>query len=288
MSQPPYPPYGQPGPEPQGGNQPPSYPPSQPTSGGAYQGGNYQGGTYGGGTSHSPTPPSEPSYQAPPPPGGGYPPPGGGYPGQPGAPGQPYGAPPKKKGGALKVVLIVVGVVLLLCIGGGVFAFIKGKDKVENVVAASKISVVEPEKLGNRAKVSDPTLQTSVDALDTEMKNIKGTTSSVGAIYGDVKKQDLVMVAAASTLSGTAQSRFDEFTTGLSTGGLSADKLTDTAPGPLGGIAKCGDSETGGVPTAICVWSDQGSVGMVMMLFKKKASLEKEFVSIRGQIEQKA
>jgi len=288
MSQPPYPPYGQPGPEPQGGNQPPSYPPSQPTSGGAYQGGNYQGGTYGGGTYQSPTPPSEPSYQAPPPPGGGYPPPGGGYPGQPGVPGQPYGAPPKKKGGALKVVLIVVGVVLLLCIGGGVFAFIKGKDKVENVVAASKISVVEPEKLGNRAKVSDPTLQTSVEALDTEMKNIKGTTSSVGAIYGDVKKQDLVMIAAASTLSGTAQSRFDEFTTGLNTGGLSADKLTDTAPGPLGGIAKCGDSETGGVATAICVWSDQGSVGMVMMLFKKKAALEKEFVSIRGQIEQKA
>jgi len=281
MSQPPYPSYGQPGPDPQGGNQPPSYPPPpQPSSGGAYQGGGHEApGGY------------------PPPPAGGYspqpgaypPPPGGGYPGQPAAPGQqPYGVPPKKKGGALKVVLIVLGVVLLLCIAGGVFAFIKGKDKVEDVVAASKISVVEPAQLGGRDKVTDPSLQGTVQSLDTEMKNIKGTTSSVGAIYGDLEKQDVVLIAAASTLQGTAQSRYDEFTQGMNTGGFSTEKLTDTDPGPLGGIAKCGDSTAGGVPTAVCVWSDQGSVGMVAMLFKKKADLEKEFVSIRGQIEQKA
>jgi flagellar basal body-associated protein FliL len=201
---------------------------------------------------------------------------------------QPYGAPPKKKGGALKVVLIVLGVFLLLCIAGGIFAFVKGKDKVEDVVAASKISVVEPAQLGGRDKVTDPTLQSTVESLDTEMKNIKGTTSSVGAIYGDLQKQDVVLIAAASTLQGTAQSRYDEFTTGMNSGGFSTDKLTDTEPGPLGGIAKCGDSTAGGVPTAVCVWSDQGSVGMVAMLFKKKADLEKEFVSIRGQIEQKA
>jgi len=286
MSQPPYPPYGQPGPDPQGGNQPPSYPPSQPTSGGSYQGGNYQGGSYESGGYQAPPPPPNQGY---PPLGAGYPAPDASYPGQPGIPGQqPYGAPPKKKGGALKIVLIVVGVVLLLCVAGGVVAFLKGKDAVENVVAAAKITVVEPAKLGDREKVSDPSLQASVQSLDTEMKNIQGTTSSVGAIYGDLKKQDVVMIAAASTLQGTAQSRFDEFTAGLKSGGFSTDKLTDTTAGPLGGIAKCGDSSAGGVPTAVCVWSDQGSVGMVAMLFKKKADLEKEFVSIRGQIEQKA
>jgi hypothetical protein len=296
MSQPPYPPYGQPGPDPQRGDQPPSYPPSQPTSGGSYQGGGYQGGTYGGGGYQAPQPGQDGGYHPdqgypPPPPGQGegYPPPGGGYPGQPGAPGQPqYGAPPKKKGGALKIILIVLAVVLVLCVTGGVIAFIKGKDKVEDVVAASKITVVEPAELAGRSKVSDPSLQSTVQSLDSVTKDIKGSTSSVGAIYGDPKKKDLVIVVAASSLTGTAQSRYDDFTSGLSGSGFSADKFTDTAPGPLGGIAKCGDGSTGGTQTAVCVWSDQGSVGMVMMLFKKKADLEKEFVTMRGQIEHKA
>jgi len=284
MSQPPYP-YGQPGPDPQGGNQPPSYPPPpQPSSGGAYQGGGHEApGGY-------PPPPAggySPQPGAyPPPPGG---PPGGGYPGQPGAPGQqPYAVPPKKKGGALKVVLIVLGVVLLLCIAGGVFAFIKGKDKVEDVVAASKISVTEPAQLGGRDKVTDPSLQSTVESLDTEMKNIKGTTSSVGAIYGDLEKQDVVLIAAASTLQGTAQSRYDEFTQGMNTGGFSTEKLTDTDPGPLGGIAKCGESSQASVKMAVCVWSDNGSTGMFAMLFKSKADLEKEFVTLRGEVEKKA
>jgi hypothetical protein len=311
MSQPPYPPYG-PGPDPEGGgNQPPSYPQSPPTSGGSYQGGSYQGGGHqgggyqgggyqgggyqGGGYQGGGYSPEQGGYQAPPPPSGygaqgGYPAPeGGGYP-PPGMPGQqPYGAPPpKKKGGALKIVLIVVGVVLLVCVAGGIFVFVTSKDKVENVVAASKISVVEPTTLGGRQKVTDPQLQDSVDALDSSMKSIKGTTSSVGSIYGNLKKQDVVMIAAASTLTGTQQSRFDEFTKGLTEGGFSTNSLVDTDPGPLGGIAKCGDSSAAGVPTAVCVWSDQGSVGMVAMLFKKKAQLEKEFVALRGEIEKKA
>jgi hypothetical protein len=39
---------------------------------------------------------------------------------------------------------------------------------------------------------------------------------------------------------------------------------------------------------ALCVWSDNGSIGMIAMLFKDKAALEKEFVSMRGQIEKKS
>ena len=280
MSQPPYSPYGQPDPNEGGGYQPPSYPPA---AGGSYQGGTYgspqPGGSFGGYQGSQ-----QGGYGAPSE--GGYPPPGGGYP----PPGQaPYGAPPpKKKGGALKIVLIVVGVILLLCIGGGVFAYFKTKDTVENVVAASKITVVAPATLAGRDKVSDPQLQGSVDSLDSEMKNIGGATSSVAAIYGDLQKQDAVMVAAASTLKGTQQSRFDEFSAGLNSGGFSTKNLADTDPGPLGGIAKCGDSSIAGTKTAVCIWSDQGSTGMIAMLFKSKADLVKEFVTMRGQIEKKA
>jgi hypothetical protein len=39
---------------------------------------------------------------------------------------------------------------------------------------------------------------------------------------------------------------------------------------------------------AICIWSDNGSAGMFLMFFKKKADLEKEFVTLRGEVEKKA
>ena len=245
-----------------------SQPPYQPYPGepGPESGGGYQ-------------PPAAPgSY---PPPGGQYPPVGGGVP--------QYGmAPaPKKKSSALKIVLIVVGVVALVCIAGGVVTFFAAKDKVEEVIDAAKISVVEPETLAGRPKVSDPSLQSTVSGLDSEMAKIPGSTASVGAIYGDPVAQDLVMIAAASSISGSAQSRFDDFTTGLGQGGFAVEGMTDTEPGPLGGIAKCGDSETSGLSMAVCVWSDNGSVGMIAMMFKKKADLEKEFVTMRGEIEQK-
>ncbi|MEV6631216.1 hypothetical protein AB0M54_10735 [Actinoplanes sp. NPDC051470] len=302
MSQPPYPPQPQ---EPYG------QPYGQPSQDGGYgqpsQGGTYgqpsQGGAYGQPQSGDPY--AQPSSGAPqgyPPPGQssgapqGYPPPGGGgYPPPPpegGAPqfgGPPAGGPPpKKKSSALKITLIVVAVVAVLCaVGIGAVVFF-AKDKVEEVVDGAKITVAAPATLGGRAKITDPTVASAADELDKELGKVGGATSSVGAMYGNVQKQDIVMVAAASTVSGSAQARFDEFTSGMASGGMSAQNMTDTDPGPLGGIAKCGDTTQQDVKMAVCVWSDNGSTGMFAMFFKTKAQLEKEFVTLRGEVEKKA
>ena len=131
-------------------------------------------------------------------------------------------------------------------------------------------------------------MQSSVTSLDGVMSNVPGATGSVGGIYGDPSKQDIVMVVAASSINGSAQSRYDEFSSGLTGGGVKIENLADTDPGPLGGIAKCGDTDSSGVAMAICVWSDNGSTGMFAMLFKKKADLEKEFVALRGEVEHKS
>jgi hypothetical protein len=295
MSQPPYPPNPQ-EPSSGGGYQPPQPPPyGQPAYGepGYGQPGYGQPG-YGQPSYGQPSPYGQPSYGPPSygqqpeygqQPDYGQPP---GFPGQqPGMP-PPYGAPPRKKSSALKIILIVVGVIAVLCIGGGVVAFFAAKDKVSDVVDASRTRVVEPATLGGRPKVTDPTVSGSVSGLDSELAKVPGATGSVGALYGDPQKQDLVMVAAASSITGSAQSKYDDFTSGMSASGFPASNLKDTEPGPLGGIAKCGDGETAGVPMAVCVWSDNGSVGMLAMLFKKSANLEKEFVAMRGQIERKS
>ncbi|GAA3343418.1 hypothetical protein GCM10020358_42580 [Amorphoplanes nipponensis] len=301
MSQPPYQPNpGEPGPE--GGYQPPAAPGSYPPPGqGSYPPPGQ--GSYPPPGQGSYPPPDQGSYPPPgqgsyPPPGQGayppgadpnaYPPPNAGFPGQ-GAPQYGTVQPPKKKSSALKIVLIVVGVVALLCVAGSVVAFVAAKDKVEQVVDATKITVVEPATLGGRPKASDPTLQSSISGLDGIMSNMPGATGSVGGIYGDLQKQDVVMVAAASSINGSAQDRFDAMTQGLGgSGGMKVDDFTDTEPGPLGGIAKCGETNSAGVPMAICVWSDNGSSGMLLMMFKQKADLEKEFVTLRGEIEKKA
>ena len=96
------------------------------------------------------------------------------------------------------------------------------------------------------------------------------------------------MGAAAATGSGSAEDRFEEFTKGMASGGMDAGNLTDTDPGPLGGIAKCGDTKSAGIDMAICVWSDNGSIGMFAMMFKNRADLAKEFVTLRGQVEKKS
>ena len=237
--------------------------------------------------SPAPPPPDHfppPQSGFPPPQQSSFPPPGGdGF-------GPQYGAPPtpKKKSGALKIVLIVVAVIAVLCIGGVAATFFVAKDKVSEVVDAAKITVVEPETLGGRSKVTDPAMAGSVSALNSELDKVPGATGSVGALYGDPAKQDLVMVAAASSITGSAQSKYDDFTSGMGSSGFDVSGLKDTDPGPLGGIAKCGDGKAAGVPMAVCVWSDNGSIGMIAMLFKKATDLQQEFVAMRGQIEQKA
>lgn len=300
MSQPPSQPY--PGaPEPEGGYQPPaapgSYPP--PPAHGSYPPPGADQGSYPppAGPGSYPPPGGDQGYYPPPaapggypPPGaeqGAYPPPGAGYPGQ-GAPQYGTAAAPKKKSSALKIVLIIFGVIVLLCVAGGVAVFFVARDKVAEVVDAAKITVVEPTTLGGRPKADNPALQSTGDGLGGIMSNVPGATGSVGAIYGDLEKQDIVMVAAASSINGSAEDRFNELSTSTSGGGLKIENLTATEPGPLGGIAKCGDTNSAGVPMAVCIWSDNGSVGLLAMMFKEKAELEKEFVTLRGEIEKKS
>jgi hypothetical protein len=277
--------YGSPQPQTYGSPQPQTYGSPQPQTYGSPQPQTYgspEPQTYGSPQPQAYGTPQQPGYDVP----GSYPPPDAFSPAG-GVNPQFWPPPVKKKSSALKIALIVVAVIAVLCVGGIGIAFVAAKDKVADVVDATKISVVTPETLGGREKVTDPTLTSSVSSLDSELGKVPGATGSVGAIYGDVAEQDLVMVAAAATISGSAQSRFDQFTQGMSSGGLDVKNLTDTPPGPLGGVARCGDSKTGGVPMAICVWSDNGCIGMIAMMFKQKAALEKEFVAMRGQIEQK-
>lgn len=62
----------------------------------------------------------------------------------------------------------------------------------------------------------------------------------------------------------------------------------DVDAGPLGGKARCGAAESQGVPMAVCAWVDNGSLGMVVWYYKTVNEIKAEFITVRGQIEQKS
>ncbi|MGW2622294.1 hypothetical protein [Micromonospora taraxaci] len=248
----------------------------------------------------SPNPPQQPGHpgqqQQPgqPQPGGWPPPQQQGFP--PAQPGQPYGdphqfagpPPAKKKSNVGKIVLIVLAVLLVVCLGGAAAIWFTVKDDVGDVVDATKTRLVAPATLAGRPKITEPELQAAADQMVTEMKaDVQNETSTVGAFYGDPAKQDLVMVVGASGLMTDPKKELDDAISGLSTE-LTLTNLAAVDPGPLGGDAKCGDGKAESVPLGVCVWADRGSLGMVVIYFKTAEQTKAEFVTIRGQVEQRS
>ncbi|MEU4781590.1 hypothetical protein [Micromonospora sp. NPDC023633] len=253
-----------------------SYPPP-PDGGGPY--GSYpppQAGGYG--------PPPQAGGYGPPPQAGGYGPPAGGV------PGAPYGGPPvARKSSAGRIVLISLAVVLVLCLGGAAIVAFAVKDEVKETVDATRIRVVAPATLAGRPKATDPTLQAGARQLEAELnKTIPGATSTVGEFYGTPADKDLVMIAAASGLNPDPARALEDTIRGARTSDVRLGEMSSVDPGPLGGEAKCGDAKARDVPLGVCVWSDKGSVGMVIIYFKTGQQAHAEFATIRGQVEQKS
>ncbi|GAB3080178.1 hypothetical protein [Micromonospora schwarzwaldensis] len=234
---------------------------------------------------HNPSPSAQPGgYQPPQQPqyGGDYPP----------APQQQYGGdqfgapvPPKKKFGVGKILLIVLAVVLVLCVGGGVAFWLAAGDDVKDVVTATKTRVVEPTTLGGRPKATEPQLQSTALQMKSELgKDVPNATSTAGAFYGDPAKKDLVMIVAVSGVIADPKKEMADAITAV-TPQLGTKEFKTVDAGPLGGDAKCGDGKAQEVPVAVCVWSDKGSLGMVVVYFKTAAEFQSEFVTLRGEIE---
>ncbi|WP_327030893.1 hypothetical protein OG989_15540 [Micromonospora sp. NBC_01740] len=280
-------------PPPDGGGGPyGSYPPAQP-------------GGYG-------PPPAQPGGYGPPPQVGGYGPQphAGGYGPQPHAGG--YGPPPAQAGGygpppygggsgayggppaprksnAGKIVLISLAVVLVLCLGGAAIVAFAVKDDVKETVDATRTRVVAPATLAGRPRATDPTLQAGARELEAELnKTIPGASSTVGEFYGTLTGRNLVMIAAASGLNPDPAKTLEDTIRGARTSDVRLGEMKTVDPGPLGGEAKCGDAKAQDVPLGVCVWSDKGSVGMVIIYFKTGQQAHAEFATIRGQVEQKS
>jgi hypothetical protein len=207
-----------------------------------------------------------------------------------GGPPMPPTAPPKKKSRAGRIVLIVLAAVLLLCVGGGVALYFVLKDPVSDAVAAANTRVVAPDTLGGKAKIQDPNLQTVVDGMKTQLNgDLPDATSTAAAFYGDIDKNDLVMLVAASGLVADPAQEVDKTFTDLNSASMTVKNIKTVEAGPQGGSAKCGDgavADAGAELTiGVCVWADKGSIGMFGVYNVDGAAAYKNFVAMRAEVE---
>ncbi|NJP31601.1 hypothetical protein [Micromonospora thermarum] len=276
----------------------------QPTSGGPGYGRPSSGGpSYGQPTSGPPgygQPAGSSPYLQP----GAFPQPGVDAPG---------GAPSRRSKLPLVLSLGLVGL-LVLCLGGGGLAYValSGSDDPAPVPSSApsgdatpraateegtpsaeassqpRIRLVAPKTLGGRAKSTDPELRALADEMVRDMKStVRSESGAVGAFYGSPEKQNMVMIAGASGFVLDPKRELDDAVKALSAE-LNVRRMSTVSPGPLGGVAKCGDGSASDISLGVCVWADQGSVGMIVMFFSSASKAKSEFTSIRGQVEKRS
>ncbi|MGN9809793.1 hypothetical protein ACTMSW_10570 [Micromonospora sp. BQ11] len=229
-------------------------------------------------------------------------------------------APAAKRSRVPLVLSLALAGILVLCLGGGGLAYVAlsgddepapvassgatpsaapstGPDDGESAPAETpsddpsadpRTRLVTPKSLGGRPKSTDPELKTLADQMVRDMKStVSRESGAIGAFYGSPEKQNIVMVVGASGFVLDPEKELNDAVKGVTTD-LSVRKMATVSPGPLGGLAKCGDGESSEVPLGVCVWADQGSVGMIVMFFSSGSKAKAEFVSIRGQIEKRS
>ena len=180
-------------------------------------------------------------------------------------PGFPPAIPPKKSSKVLPIVLVSIAIVLVLCVGGVVAFYMIGKAKVDEL----------------NTQATDPTAR---------VRSLRGrcATDTVGALYGSVAKQNIVIVAAVEAPLDDPSRELNEAFASASGGGLKIKDISAASTGSLGGVAKCGSASASGLDMAICSWADDGSLGMIMWYFKSAAQAKAEFPKLRAEIEKKS
>lgn len=244
----------------------------------------------------------------------GYPPQHSGY--QPGYPVAPVGAPPPRRPSSTAVTLSLIGVFALLLGGGGLVYFALDRDRPDDravhttatptpagevtgepsaepsttpsatpSTGGAQVRLVAPDTVAGRQKSTDPTLQKLADDMVRDVRSdLSASSGVVGAFYGGAAEGNLLMVVAVSAYLINPAAELDSALEGI-TENLSVTDLTAIAPGPLGGVAKCGNGESSKIPLGVCGWADNGSVGLVVVFHSSSAAAAAEFGTIRAAIE---
>jgi hypothetical protein len=197
------------------------------------------------------------------------------------------------------ILLTVVGVVLVLCVGGGTAAalVLRSQDTGPRAVVAAPdstaaptpsptrtVKVVEPTTLGGRPRLKGDLVETA-EMLETRISG-PADTKSVSAAYGKPGTGNVVLMAAAAAASiALPQQNVAGTLSSFGGTGAGVTGIVNVATGALGGSATCGNALVANQKAAVCVWADDGSIGLVVFLRRSVAEVAGEFPGLRAEIE---
>jgi hypothetical protein len=206
-------------------------------------------------------------------------------------------------------VLLWIGAVaaVIVGIGAGAIGVKTARQILGPVVAAAatplaqpssvtKVVLTAPKSIGGRSRNTDPDAQSRDGKLTQALLSAPGSKpdDAVAASYGNGYQRNAMMIFAtrisadvASELDGAD---FDAIFTRIAdaSGGGVPGYLQAVDPGALGGGAKCAALDLRGVPSAMCAWHDNASLGVVVWSFMTLEKAKAEFVTVRELIEHPA
>lgn len=130
----------------------------------------------------------------------------------------------------------------------------------------------QPQTIGGLAQVDTPSVQTTLDSLDSYERSA-GATNVVTGAYGtqDQTQVMLVVVQSSKLANGGTPAALQTFVHGIVTGAssvgwtLDPSKITTTTVG--GATFECDEgpaSANGGAILSMCAWTDPGTAGAVV------------------------
>jgi hypothetical protein len=180
---------------------------------------------------------------------------------------------------ALWIALPLVAVLL----AAGTAVFLKF---VLPVIEEGDATITTPDTVAGLARTTRPTLQSTADQLNGQLRaSMDDVTSSVAAFYDDPADPSKIVLLYGVTGPVTSPERslnatLDQLTGG---GGIYV-QMHPVDPGPLGGVAKCGAGDSSGGPLSVCGWSDHGSIAVVIFYNRDVESSTALFGRIRSEV----
>ncbi|GAA4594255.1 hypothetical protein GCM10023194_60610 [Planotetraspora phitsanulokensis] len=185
---------------------------------------------------------------------------------------------PSKRHDFSRIVLIVLAG-LAVVVGVAVVV----KDRIQGSV---RTHVVEPKTLDGRTKIENEDFRALADQWAVDLKKeIPEATGVFSAFYGDLTSLISVVGVSAHITDQDAKAR--QLITSMASDGLKITDMKSVDPGPLGGIAKCGDTTVAGFQGGVCTWADNDTMGMIFTYLKSGEQAAAEFVKLRGEIERR-
>jgi hypothetical protein len=174
----------------------------------------------------------------------------------------------------LWIVVAVCAVLLLAGLGAaGYFAV--------RLFESSELYITEPDTLGGRPKLPGSEHTATVDRLADELSWPTGTA----AVYGRADGTDLLLVVGGTLGFDLPGRRMATVLNTLEKEGMATAELWPKAPWPFDGLVRCGQTTYLNAPAAVCAWSDDGTLGVIIAPAGSAGAMRDGFATLRTQLE---